>query len=276
MVKNLPSMQEMYVGSLVREDPLEEGMATHSSILAWRIPWTEEPGGLQSTVSQRLGHDRGTNPFTLLRIQLYDLHLSVHLHKHDTGYNTERSLHLDKFPSPDTPSVSKITSSLSFIITGSFRLVLNAAQIFAKQSNPCIARHLKIFLHVKIWIYISPHTNVCACLPPNPWPHGPMYPLTGTWQPSPQTLRNPAPTTHLPFCYLVATPCLTLWDPTDCSPPGSSVCGILQAIILEWVAISSSGAVSSRPRDRTFISNVSGIGRWILYHWTSRGAPLPL
>ena len=47
-IKNLPAMQEMQVQSLGREDPLEEGMATHSSILAWRIPWTEEPGGLQS------------------------------------------------------------------------------------------------------------------------------------------------------------------------------------------------------------------------------------
>ena len=48
MVKNLPAMWEMQVQSLGREDPLEKGMATHSSILAWRIPWTEEPGGLQS------------------------------------------------------------------------------------------------------------------------------------------------------------------------------------------------------------------------------------
>ena len=48
MVKNLPAMQETQVQSLGREDPLEEEMATHSSILAWRIPWTEEPGGLQS------------------------------------------------------------------------------------------------------------------------------------------------------------------------------------------------------------------------------------
>mgnify|MGYP007134204067 CR=1 FL=1 len=46
--KNLPAMQETRVPSLGREDPLEKGMATHSSILAWRIPWTEEPGGLQS------------------------------------------------------------------------------------------------------------------------------------------------------------------------------------------------------------------------------------
>ena len=47
----------MQVRSLSWEDPLEEGMATHSSILAWRIPWTEEPGGLQSIGSQRVGHD---------------------------------------------------------------------------------------------------------------------------------------------------------------------------------------------------------------------------
>ena len=57
MVKNLPAVRETWVRSLGREDPLEEGMATHSSILAWRIPWTEEPGGLQSMGSQRVGHD---------------------------------------------------------------------------------------------------------------------------------------------------------------------------------------------------------------------------
>ena len=57
MVKNLPAMQETQVPSLGWEDPLEKGAATHSSILAWRIPWTEEPGGLQSMGSQRVGHD---------------------------------------------------------------------------------------------------------------------------------------------------------------------------------------------------------------------------
>ena len=56
-VKNLPAMQEIWVLSLGRENPLEKGMATHSSILAWRIPWTEEPGGLQSMGLQRLGHN---------------------------------------------------------------------------------------------------------------------------------------------------------------------------------------------------------------------------
>ena len=52
MVKNLPAMQEAYIQSLGREDPLEEEMATHSSILAWEISWTEKPGGLQSMGSQ--------------------------------------------------------------------------------------------------------------------------------------------------------------------------------------------------------------------------------
>ena len=62
-VKNLPAIQETLVWSLCQEDLLEKEMATHSSILAWRIPWTEEPGGLQSKGLQRVVHDRATNPF---------------------------------------------------------------------------------------------------------------------------------------------------------------------------------------------------------------------
>ena len=57
VVKNLPAKQETRVQSLGQEDPLEKGMATHSSIPAWRIPWAEEPGGLQSIGSQRVRHD---------------------------------------------------------------------------------------------------------------------------------------------------------------------------------------------------------------------------
>ena len=56
-LKHLPAMREIWVRSLGRKDPLQKEMATHSSILGWRIPWTEEPGGLQSTGSQRVGHD---------------------------------------------------------------------------------------------------------------------------------------------------------------------------------------------------------------------------
>ena len=57
MVKNLPAMWETWVRSLGQEDLLVKGVATYSSILAWRIPWREEPGGLQSLGSQRVGHD---------------------------------------------------------------------------------------------------------------------------------------------------------------------------------------------------------------------------
>ena len=73
MVKNLPAMQGIQVQSLGWEDPLEKGMATHSSILAWRIPWTEEPGGLQSMGSQRVGHNCAINTFLF---QSKDKHLT--------------------------------------------------------------------------------------------------------------------------------------------------------------------------------------------------------
>ena len=68
------------------------------------------------------------------------------------------------------------------------------------------------------------------------------------------------------FCYLVSQSCLTLCDPTDCSPPGSSVHGISQVRVLEWAAISSSRG-SAPPRDQT---HVSCIGRWILYPWATK------
>ena len=61
MVKNLPTMRETWVWFLGQEDPLEKGMATHSSILAWRIPWTEETGWLQSMGSQRVRHNWASN-----------------------------------------------------------------------------------------------------------------------------------------------------------------------------------------------------------------------
>ena len=65
MIKNLPSIWETWIWSLGQKDPLEKGMATYSSILSWRIPWTEEPGRLQSRGSQRIRHDWATNAFTV-------------------------------------------------------------------------------------------------------------------------------------------------------------------------------------------------------------------
>ena len=66
LVKNLPAVQETWVRYLGWEDPLEKEVATHSRILAWKISWTEEPGGLQSMRSQRVGHDWATNTYLLV------------------------------------------------------------------------------------------------------------------------------------------------------------------------------------------------------------------
>ena len=68
-LKHLPPMQETWVQSLGREDPLEKEMVTHSSILAWRIPWTEKPGRLQSMGLQRVRHDWATSPSPSWRLQ---------------------------------------------------------------------------------------------------------------------------------------------------------------------------------------------------------------
>ena len=73
-VKNLPAMQETWVRSQGKEDPLEKGMATHSSILDWRIPWTEEPGGLQSMGSQRVRHDWVTNTSSAAPLSIFTVH----------------------------------------------------------------------------------------------------------------------------------------------------------------------------------------------------------
>ena len=71
-LKHLPTMWETGVRSLGREDPLEKGMATHSSILSWRIPWTEEPGGLQS-----MGSQRATNTISIINPAPYSITLRV-------------------------------------------------------------------------------------------------------------------------------------------------------------------------------------------------------
>ena len=63
LLKNLPAMQETQVKSLGQQDPLDKGMVTLSNIHAWRMPWTEEPGGIQSTGLQRVGHDKATNTY---------------------------------------------------------------------------------------------------------------------------------------------------------------------------------------------------------------------
>ena len=74
VVKNPPAIQETQVQSLGGEDPLEKEMATHSSILAWKIPWTEDPGWPQNMGSQRVGHDLATKPHRRMNVG----HLSIY------------------------------------------------------------------------------------------------------------------------------------------------------------------------------------------------------
>ena len=76
VVKHLPVMRETWIRSLGQEDPLEKDMATHSSTLAWRIPWTEEPGRLQSMGSQRVGHDWATS----LSLSFFHTHHITYIH----------------------------------------------------------------------------------------------------------------------------------------------------------------------------------------------------
>ena len=92
-------MQETRVQSLGQEDPLEKEMATHSSILAWRIPWTEEPGGLQSTGSQRVGHDWATSLSLLLYLQSRNDFLLISPHTH-----ASQSFYIFFFPPACTPA----------------------------------------------------------------------------------------------------------------------------------------------------------------------------
>ena len=91
-LKNLPAMREMWVRSLGQEDPLEQEMATHSSILAWRIPWSEEPGGLQSTGSQSDTTERLHFHFSLSDFFGVDI---VAIHRGGNG--SEGSSDWDKF-----------------------------------------------------------------------------------------------------------------------------------------------------------------------------------
>ena len=97
MVKNLPTMQETWVWSLGQEDTLEKGMATHSSILAWGISWTEKPGRLQSMRSERVGHDwlplllsDKQQGFTVQHRELYSIYWN-----NQNGKESEKNMYLN-------------------------------------------------------------------------------------------------------------------------------------------------------------------------------------
>ena len=177
-------MKEAWVRFLSWEDPLEKGMATHSSSLAWRIPWTEEPGGLQSTASQEARHDWVTFTFTVVKS------LSSGI----------RQIEFESWP-----------YHFSFIMSSRQSLKIFYFLVF----------HLIELLWMR-----SRAFNACM-----------LSRFSQVW----------------------------LWDPVNCSPPGSSVHVILQARMLAWVAMPSPRG-SSWHRDQPRVSYISCTGRRVPYH----------
>ena len=118
LVKNPPAMQETWVPSLGWEDLLEKGKATHSSILAWRIPWTEEPGGLWSMWSQRVRYNWATNTFTFSYIiEFWKNNVCIYITEIWTGLLLNGLTEYSPLPSPVCNSVL-ICQDTQLIIQG--------------------------------------------------------------------------------------------------------------------------------------------------------------
>ena len=130
-VKNLPAMQETQVRSLGQEDPLEKGMTTHSSILVWRIPWTKDPGGLQSVRSQRVRHDWVTNIFTL---SYNYIHIHIYIY-----YN---------FVSQEETHVLNSHHKLKYL-----------SHIISERRKICIHTHSYLYVCVYVYVYVSVYTQ---------------------------------------------------------------------------------------------------------------------
>ena len=179
-------MRETWVPSLGWEDPLEKGKATHSSSLAWRIPWTEEPGGLQSIGLQRVRHDWSDLAHTLL---VYSCNLDIITN--NAYFDFLKCLSLNKNMYQPTCDMSLVTIIYLF----HFIFFCGRRVYLKQQKEPLI-----IYAHF-----------ICILKP----------------------AAAAAKSLQL---------CPTLCDPREGSPPGSPVPRILQARILEWVAISFSNA----------------------------------
>ena len=111
MVKSLPAMWETWVWSLGWDDPLEKEMATHSSILAWKIPWTEDPGRLQSMGSQRVGHNWATS--------LSFLGLKVKVKEHHQEESRQiKNVQLYKSPGLDSSKVDVVSQNKTEVKMG--------------------------------------------------------------------------------------------------------------------------------------------------------------
>ena len=247
MIKNLPAVQETQVWFLGREDPLEKGMATHSSILPWRILWTEEPGGLQLIGSQRVRHDWAINIFT------FSHHLSIFL---STPY----------LPQVKGWGLIRFTLKSSAGLRGNPWLPTSSCPFSTLPLSgwdPCYdpiskgERTSEVRTH---HLYLG---NPSGAKPPSPG-------LPGEWPSINKEVRHHPPAMHthtlgrlLKETALETVSCSVMSDSLqphgsmDCSPLGPSIHGILQARILEWIAIPFSRG-SSQPRDQTQTSHIAG------------------
>ena len=199
--KNLPVVQETQVPSLGLDDPLEKAMATHSSILACRIPWAEEPGGLQLMRLQRVRRDWATNTFTLSLALLPAL-----------------------FPPPNSQAPTQLRPQLVFPARITPRLpALPSLTLKPRHTyhNPLVLGCGRPSRALLVTHYLLWKINYCRSTDA----HGQSQ--WALWSSTRPFLA----------CFLIIKSCLTLCDPMECSPPGSSVHGILQARILEEVAM---------------------------------------
>ena len=161
MVKNMPAIWETQVRSLDWEDPLEEGMATHSSILAWRIPWTEEPGGLQSMGSHRVRHDWATNTFTLPVLYL--------LYQPDSPDLIHKPHHMkESVTEPLSPGMGTSGISWALSVQFSHSVVSDSLQPHGLQHTtpPCLSKLMSIES-------VMPSNHLLCCpflLPPSIFP----------------------------------------------------------------------------------------------------------
>ena len=242
----------MQLQSLGQEDPLEEEMATHSSILAWRIPVTEEPGGLQSMGSQRVGHD------WVCACTHTDTHVKYNSATSPTPTGWIFPLHFYTSSSDNPPHPSDLLLGSS-----SSQTHLQRGRK-APLTHTCVPPHL---IQVSCQRLVCTHTYSTLGSrrhwPPGNWFQRQLRPQTGGGGHRGPSTTSPAHTWLSHTCqqesvfhinayhqnmpefwpihaYSVAKSCPTLCNPMDCSPPGSSVPGTLLARILECVAIPSS------------------------------------